>query len=175
LLLFNQAGESVCLVYQQAVAYIWCCRNLLLVPYVLIRLCCCHVQFVDEEEEHLLHRCSGLGTAPAGHSPASQQHEHTTHSSAAAVAAAAAAGATSTPRLTRAEVFSLSSRPGALKKIVLDFDGHVTTNSKWNTAGQPVITSPPWDTDGDPTSFSEGELGQLKTIWSIVAEGAAQQ
>jgi hypothetical protein len=62
-----------------------------------------------------------------------------------------------------------------VKKIVLDFDGHVTTNSKWNTASQPVITSPPWDTDGDPTSFSERELGQLKAIWSIVAEGAAQQ
>jgi hypothetical protein len=74
--------------------------------------------------------------------------------------------------LTEAEVFSLSSRPGALKKIVLDFDGHNTTNSKWNTAAQPVITSPPWDTDGDPTSFSERELGQLKIIWSIVAEGA---
>jgi hypothetical protein len=72
-------------------------------------------------------------------------------------------------------VFSLSSRPGAVKKIVLDFDGHTTTNSKWNTASQPVIESPPWDTDGNPASFSDMELGQIKAIWSIVAEGKAQQ
>ncbi|KAF6265652.1 hypothetical protein COO60DRAFT_1456982 [Scenedesmus sp. NREL 46B-D3] len=43
--------------------------------------------------------------------------------------------------------------------------------SKWNVQGQPVIRSPPWDTDGDPASFSEAELGQIKAIWSIVAEG----
>lgn len=34
--------------------------------------------------------------------------------------------------LTQAQTFSLHSRPGATRKIFLDFDGHTTTGSAWN-------------------------------------------
>jgi hypothetical protein len=115
------------------------------------------LQFVDVTGEQLLHKCvmdSPSKAATAGAAPASVDDTPVTASS-----------------VTHAEAFSLSSKPGALKKILLDFDGHVTTNSKWNVQGQPTITSPAWDTDGDPTSFSDTELAQIKTIWSIVAEG----
>jgi hypothetical protein len=128
------------------------------------------VQFVDEDGERLLHRCSGLAAA-AEHQHIKRGHLDHTATTAAAAAVTASAAAAAAPRLSKAEVFSLSSRPSAQKKILLDFDGHVTTNSKWNSASQPTITSPAWDTDGDPTSFSGTELAQIKTIWSIVAEG----
>eukprot|EP00882_Tetradesmus_deserticola_P021045 GHRQ01022760.1.p1 GENE.GHRQ01022760.1~~GHRQ01022760.1.p1 ORF type:complete len:256 (+),score=44.78 GHRQ01022760.1:52-768(+) len=116
--------------------------------------------YVDVTGEQLLHKCElqSPSRAPAR--------------SAAAVLSNTGNVGNSAAKLTRAEAFSLSSRPGALKKIVLDFDGHTTTSSKWNVGGQLVITSPPWDTDGDPTSFTDTELAQLKAIWSIVAEGA---
>lgn len=58
------------------------------------------------------------------------------------------------PSLTLAGVLSLHSRPGASKVILLDFDGHVTTGTKWNAArnDQP-ITTPAYDVDKDPSSF----------------------
>jgi hypothetical protein len=121
------------------------------------------LQYVDVTSEQLLHKCQldapsgALNTAPAAAAPSMDDIP------------------ISATGLTKDEVFSLSSKPGALKKIVLDFDGHTTANSKWNVKGQPPIVSPPWDTDGDENSFSEKELGQLKAIWSIVAEGEAQQ
>lgn len=41
------------------------------------------------------------------------------------------------------QAFSLSSRPTAAKKIYLDFDGHITQGSDWNSAfSRPTITSP---------------------------------
>jgi hypothetical protein len=116
-------------------------------------------QYVDVTGEQLLHKCE------------MDWPSATPDRSAAAAPPSMDDIPVSASGLTEAEVFSLSSRPGALNKILLDFNGHVTANSKWNTASQPVITSPPWDTDGDPNSFSQRELGQLKDIWSIVAEG----
>ncbi|WIA34300.1 hypothetical protein OEZ86_012639 [Tetradesmus obliquus] len=119
--------------------------------------------YVDTTSEQLLHKCEmgarngGPNSAPAAAAPSMSMDDIPIFATG----------------LTKEEVFSLSSKPGALKKILLDFDGHTTTNSKWNIKGQPPIISPPWDTDGNPDSFSETELGQLKAIWSIVAEDYA--
>lgn len=73
--------------------------------------------------------------------------------------------------MTTAQAFSLSSRPGATKKIFLDFDGHVTTGSRWNTAsGLAAITTPCYDKDGSPSTWSAAELNDIVWIWRAVSE-----
>ncbi|MBI1309979.1 hypothetical protein GC176_01630 [bacterium] len=67
------------------------------------------------------------------------------------------------------ETFTLHSRPGATKTIYLDFDGHVTTGTSWNVAYGTVVT-PAYDTDGDPSSFSNIELETIQGIWERIVE-----
>lgn len=74
-----------------------------------------------------------------------------------------------------AQTFSLHSRPGASKVIYLDFTGHVTTGTSWNstyTAGA-NITTPAFDTDGSPTTFSASEQAVIQEVWRRVAEDYA--
>lgn len=50
--------------------------------------------------------------------------------------------------ISQAEAFTLHSRPGALRKLFLDFDGHTTVGAQWNyqyTANAPIVT-PAYDT-----------------------------
>jgi hypothetical protein len=63
----------------------------------------------------------------------------------------------------------LSSRPGAAASIYLDFDGNVL--SQWG--GHSNVVTPPYDTDGNKSSFSAGELTAIREIWSRVAEDYA--
>jgi hypothetical protein len=73
-----------------------------------------------------------------------------------------------------ANAFKLHSRPGASKRILLDFDGHVTTGSRWNAdRGLATLTSPAYDTDGNPAAFSASELSDIVAIWRSVAEDYA--
>lgn len=53
-----------------------------------------------------------------------------------------------TPTLTQAQIFKLHSRPGATRKIFLDFDGHTTVNAAWNhyNGSKIGIITPPFDT-----------------------------
>jgi hypothetical protein len=76
-----------------------------------------------------------------------------------------------TPALTKAEVFGLSSNPGAKKKILLDFDGHQVSGTWWNTKTTPVIYAKAYDRDNNPESFNQAELQDIKDIWRAVAEG----
>lgn len=69
------------------------------------------------------------------------------------------------------ETFFLNSLPGANKTIYLDFDGHTTTNTFWNssfTSNNPIIT-PPYTLDSDP-AFSNAELTQIQQIWEMMSE-----
>lgn len=68
------------------------------------------------------------------------------------------------------ETFFLNSVPNANKTIYLDFDGHTTVNTLWNsfTNGAPIVT-PPYSLDGN-AAFSNAELTQIQQIWEIVAE-----
>lgn len=72
------------------------------------------------------------------------------------------------------ETFRLHSRPASTKKIYLDLDGHVTTNTSWNktyTKGNP-ITTPAYSIDADPT-FSSEEHARIQMIWKRVKEDFA--
>ncbi len=71
---------------------------------------------------------------------------------------------------SESEVFRLHSRPGATKVIYLDFDGHVTTGTQWNSQYGPTIITPAFDLDNDPTRFIEPELHLIRRIWAEVAE-----
>lgn len=76
----------------------------------------------------------------------------------------------STPLLDLGLTFRLNSRPSATKVIYLDFNGHTTSGTSWNnsTMGSSFY-SPAYDTNGDPTSFSDSELIAIQQIWQRVA------
>ena len=58
--------------------------------------------------------------------------------------------------ISPADAFTLHSRPGSSKTIYIDFLGRHISNSAWNKAGATII-APPFDCDGDPSSFSANE------------------
>ena len=64
---------------------------------------------------------------------------------------------------------ALSSLPGAAASLFLDFDGFYEAN--WGSYSN--ITTPAYDIDGDPTSFSGTELSNIAAIWAQVAEDYA--
>lgn len=67
--------------------------------------------------------------------------------------------------------FELHSNPGARHTIYLDFDGHVTSGTAWNTGynGGNDITTPAYGFEGD-ASFTDSELARIQRIWQRVAE-----
>ncbi len=69
------------------------------------------------------------------------------------------------------DTFKLHSKPDAQHTIYLDFDGHVTENTDWKDGAR--IDSPAYDTNGDSSSFSNGELETIQNIWQRVAEDFA--
>ena len=71
------------------------------------------------------------------------------------------------------QTFILHSRPGAKRVLFLDFDGHLTTGTAWNSSyGDPII-SPAYDMDGDLTSFSNTEMDRIQNVWRSVDEDYA--
>lgn len=73
------------------------------------------------------------------------------------------------------QTFRLHTRQGARRVIFLDFDGHVTRDTSWNSAfanGGDILT-PAFDTDGNPSSFSDAERRAIQDIWLRVAEDFA--
>jgi len=82
---------------------------------------------------------------------------------------------TSTATFPLTQTFALHTRPGASKVIYLDFNGHTTTGTPWNTnfSGGADIVTPPFDTDGNPSSFSDAELAAIQEVWRRVAEDYA--
>ena len=76
---------------------------------------------------------------------------------------------------------ALHSNPAASAKLYLDFDGH--NEDRWGGWIDPVfgirwggwenLSTPVFDTDGDRTTFSDGELDAIREIWARVAEDFA--
>ena len=69
------------------------------------------------------------------------------------------------------QTFFLHSAPGASKVIYLDFDGHTTSNTEWNTqfTNGNDFTTPAFSYQGD-SSFSDAEKERIQGIWMRVAE-----
>jgi fibronectin type 3 domain-containing protein len=63
----------------------------------------------------------------------------------------------------------LNSLPGAAASLYLDFVGHF--DASWG--GYTNITTPAFDQDGDPTTFSDGELSTIQSVWQSVSEDYA--
>jgi hypothetical protein len=64
---------------------------------------------------------------------------------------------------------ALNSLPGVRASLYLDFDGDFTASY----GGYKNISTPAYDQDGDPTSFTDGELAAIRKVWSYVAEDYA--
>lgn len=64
------------------------------------------------------------------------------------------------------DAFNLSSNPGADKTLYLDFTGHHSFNNGWGHN----ITFPAYNTSGDSSTFSTGELQQIIEWWERVVE-----
>lgn len=66
------------------------------------------------------------------------------------------------------------SRPGSANVLYLNFGGESVSNTQWNvTYGQTVFNAIPFDTDGNASSYSDGEQLAIKRIWQRVAEDYA--
>ena len=61
----------------------------------------------------------------------------------------------------------LHSDAHATAKLFIDFDGNPAI-ADWG--GAPVTTTPAYDRDGDPTTFSSTELNNIREIWAHIAE-----
>jgi PKD repeat protein len=90
--------------------------------------------------------------------------------------ATTASGGTTAAAITATDAFTLHSKPGSSKVIYLDFDGHTTSGTAWNsnfTAGADIVT-PPYSNDSTvSTAFSQTELDNIYSIWQRVAEDYA--
>nr|MBA3480381.1 proprotein convertase P-domain-containing protein [Pirellulales bacterium] len=82
-----------------------------------------------------------------------------------------ALGAADSAPFALSQTFLLHSNAGATKVIYLDFNGHTTTGTQWNTTynnGAAIVT-PAYSVEGD-SSFSDTELERIQQIWERVAE-----
>lgn len=66
------------------------------------------------------------------------------------------------------DVFALHSRPTSAHTIYLDFDGHAVENTQWR--GGAKIIAPPYDADGDPSSFGPAERDTIYQAFLATAE-----
>ncbi|MEX2216674.1 MAG: Calx-beta domain-containing protein [Phycisphaeraceae bacterium] len=91
-----------------------------------------------------------------------------------AIGAAGGSNTSGTP-VALADTFKLHSLAGATKVIYLDFDGHTTSGTSWNSAftGGAAFTTAAYDFDGNTSSFSSSELTRIQYIWQRVAEDFA--
>jgi hypothetical protein len=78
-------------------------------------------------------------------------------------------GATAGATVPLSSVPALSSLPGAKASIWLNFAGDF--QAQWGSYTN--ITTPAFDEDGNPSSFSSSELQSIQEIWQVVAEDYA--
>ena len=86
---------------------------------------------------------------------------------------------TTTPSYPTTQTFILHSRPGATRKIYLDFTGHTTTGTQWNNPppsglGKTTFTTPPFSLDANTAAFSAAEHAAIQYVWRSIAEDFAQ-
>ncbi|MFZ9520278.1 MAG: bluetail domain-containing putative surface protein [Silvanigrellaceae bacterium] len=71
------------------------------------------------------------------------------------------------------QTFKLHSKPDASKVIYLDFDGHTTSGTDWNSWNNGVMGtsfySPPYNIDANSAVLSDNEKVMIQIIWQRVA------
>jgi fibronectin type 3 domain-containing protein len=72
-------------------------------------------------------------------------------------------------RVVMTAIPALNSLAGAAATLYLDFDGHF--QSSWGSYSN--IDTPPYDQDGNTSSFSDSEVASIRQIWEYVAEDYA--
>ncbi len=73
------------------------------------------------------------------------------------------------------QAFTLHSRPGSSRVVYLDFNGHLISETGWNTdfgKGKDIAAAP-YDTDGKPAVFSPREREAVIEVFQRVAEDYA--
>ncbi len=66
------------------------------------------------------------------------------------------------------------SRPGATNVLYLDFNGHSISGTDWNSDNSvATYVAKPFDTDGNPATFSDAEQAVILSVWERVAEDYA--
>jgi hypothetical protein len=71
------------------------------------------------------------------------------------------------------QTFALHSRPGATRKIYLDFNGHtISSSNAWRTYLTSGVAAP-YDLDGYPNSFNTTEQDVIQNVWQRMAEDFA--
>ena len=103
-------------------------------------------------------------TKPAPQSKASQ------NGSTANADTTSGTGTFATLASSTADPFTLHSKSGSNRVIYLDFNGHVASNTAWNSG---TLNAQAYDTDGNPSAFSSTELNNIREIWQRVAEDYA--
>jgi hypothetical protein len=89
-------------------------------------------------------------------------------------ARADSAAASSMTGITAKNVFKLHSQPGAANTIFVDFDGATISGKAWNKQVRASsLQAKPYDTDGNPKSFSASEVSSMAEIWERIAEDFA--
>ncbi|WP_063758596.1 zinc-dependent metalloprotease family protein [Kibdelosporangium aridum] len=66
------------------------------------------------------------------------------------------------------DVFKLHSRQGSNRTIYLDFTGHSVEGTAWN--GGARIDAPPYDSDGNPSSYNDAEREAIYQAFLAVSE-----
>jgi hypothetical protein len=66
------------------------------------------------------------------------------------------------------ETFALQSDPGASEVVYLDFTGYSGPIGNSSPG-----TDTPYDLDGDPSTFSDAEMGVVQNVWARVSENFA--
>lgn len=73
------------------------------------------------------------------------------------------------PPFPETDTFTLHSLPGATKVIYLDFNGHTSTNTAWNSSYGNVVT-PGFNFEGTADTYTTNEHERIQRIWQSVAE-----
>ncbi|WP_182869177.1 choice-of-anchor D domain-containing protein [Stieleria mannarensis] len=82
-------------------------------------------------------------------------------------------GPSGAPLVSLDQTFNLHSRPDSNFTLYLDFDGHTTTGTSWNSSyGIESIEHPNY-WGGNETTFSDSRLELIQDIWRVVAEDFA--
>ena len=80
----------------------------------------------------------------------------------------------SSPAAARGVSYELSSKPGSDFTIYLDYDGHITEGTSWNSNyGVETIVHPPYDINGQPDVLSSTEMDNIIEAWRRTAEDFA--